>query len=191
MPSIFFTADLHLGHAGILTHQPSRHEAFDNTYHMDDVIIDTINSLVSKNDELWILGDFAWKASKYGHYRHRLNVRKIHVIRGNHDSSSLRAHVSSMNDMVYKKFAGVKFHMTHYPMASWRAREHGSVHLYGHSHGSIENDLNTMYPGRRSMDIGVDCAYARFGVWRPFLLNEIFQLLGVDNDSIRACSVSG
>lgn len=176
---IHFTADLHLGHNGILKHQEHRAALFGDVDTMDGAIIDSINHHVDREDELWILGDFAWKASNYGHYRSRLRVRKLHVVKGNHDSSSLRSHVSSMDDIVYRKFAGVKFQLCHYPLASWRAREHGSVHLYGHSHGKMEAFLNQHFPNRRSIDVGIDHAYQLFGDFRPFSLAEIFSRLNV------------
>lgn len=177
---IFWTSDLHLGHSGILRHQPERSELFGTVDAMDTAIIDGINEFVQPNDILWILGDFAWKASRYGHYRQRIKCREIHALMGNHDSSSLRSHVSSLQDTVYRQFGSTrhpstKIHASHYPMASWRAREHGVIHLYGHSHGSMEATLNAMWPNRRSMDVGIDCAYRQFKQWRPFGLDEIFE----------------
>jgi len=171
--SIFFTSDLHLGHTGILCHQPNR--IFVNTDEMDAVIIDVINSEVKCNDVLWILGDVVWKASKAGHYRQRLKVRELHVVQGNHDSASLRNHVSSMVLMAYIKIAQQKFHLSHYPHASWRGRIHGSIHLYGHCHGSMEEKLNEIWPDRKAMDVGIDCAYKLFREWRPFSLDEILE----------------
>ncbi len=170
---VYFTADLHLGHQGILKHQ--LHRRFTTVEAMDTHLIDAVNSVVGRNDQLWILGDFAW--NKCGHYRHRLNARQIHIVTGNHDSGSLRRYVSSMQDMAYRKFNKVEFHMTHYPMASWRKREHGSIHLYGHCHGTIEAPLNSMWPKRRSMDVGVDNAYFLTGEFKPFSLDEILEKL--------------
>ncbi|MFA5344676.1 MAG: metallophosphoesterase family protein [Candidatus Omnitrophota bacterium] len=175
---IFFTADTHFGHAGILKHIPARAAMFSNVDEMDDALIEQCNQTVQSRDELWLLGDFAWKASKYGHYRQRLRVRKLHVVMGNHDSTSLRAHVSSLKEMEYRRFGTQKFHLTHYPMASWRGRESAkSIHLYGHSHGTIETHLDRCFPGRRSMDVGVDNAYQFFGIWRPFSIDEIIEIL--------------
>ncbi len=182
---IFFTSDTHYGHLNILKHQPARSMMFgDDIDLMDNALIDACNKVVMPNDELWHLGDFAWKASKYGHYRQRLKVRKFHIIMGNHDSTSVRSHVSTLKDMEYRRFGKMKFHMTHYPMASWRAREHGSIHLYGHSHGSAELLLDRCYPGRRSMDVGVDNAFYCLGEWRPFSIEEIYIALGIPDADI-------
>ncbi len=175
---IWFTSDTHFGHSGILKHQPERSALYGcDVAAMDAAIIDGINRVVQPNDALWILGDVCWKASRAGHYRARIRCRKIHVVMGNHDSTSLRSHVSSLDSMVYRKFdrGQQKFHLTHYPLASWRGREHGSIHLYGHSHGSMEEILNTIWPGRRAMDVGMDYAYRVLQQWRPFSLDEIVE----------------
>jgi|WetSurMetagenome_2_1015567.scaffolds.fasta_scaffold03042_3 calcineurin-like phosphoesterase family protein len=176
---IWFTADTHFGHANILLHQTPRLLAFKTIENMDAKLIDKINQYVQPNDELWILGDFAWKASRCGHYRQRLRVKKLHIVYGNHDSTSLRQHVSSAKDMVYRKFNGIKFHLTHYPLVSWRAREYGTIHLYGHCHGTMERRLNTLFPDRRAMDVGIDNMYQLTGEWRPLSFNEICDFLRI------------
>ena len=168
---IWFTADPHLGHPGILKHQPDR--AFATIGGMDSAIIDNINSVVKPNDILWILGDVFWKASRAGHYRQRLKVRELHVVQGNHDANSLRNHVSSMDTMSYIKIGQQKFHLSHYPHVTWRGRTHGSIHLYGHSHGSVEDQLNSIWPDRKAMDVGIDYAKRVLGEFRPFSLDEI------------------
>jgi calcineurin-like phosphoesterase family protein len=170
-----FTADLHLGHQAILEHQPNRQ--FATIDEMDAYLIDQINATVGTKGILWILGDFAWKASRYGHYRQRIKCRQIHVVKGNHDCSSLRSHVSSMEDVVCRTFDDVRFHMTHYPMLSWSGKEHGTVHLYGHCHGTMERTLNEYWPNRRSMDVGVDYARLVLYEFKPFSLTDIARLL--------------
>jgi len=181
---IWFSADWHFGHLGILVHQSPRLNAFGCLEEMDAQLIAQINSVVRSDDELFFLGDFAWRASRYGHYRQRLKVRKLHVVRGNHDSSSLRKHCSTFNDVLHKKFPcdgfehSIKIHMCHYPMLSWAGLHRGSLHLYGHSHGGYEEKLDQIFPGRKSMDVGVDNIFRLTGAWRPISLAEVIQRLG-------------
>lgn len=56
--SVYFTADLHLGHANAIrfTSRP-----FQSVEEMDKSLITNINSRVLMEDELWILGDFSLK----------------------------------------------------------------------------------------------------------------------------------
>jgi len=152
---------------------------------MDTAIIDAINARVGRDDTLYHLGDFAWKASKYGHYRNRLNVRKLHIIKGNHDSSSIRPICSSLNELLSIKIRyrdnepRIKIQLCHYPMLSWDALHYGGVHLYGHSHGTYEAQLDALFPGRRAMDVGVDNIHKLFGRWGPVSLPEVLSYLGV------------
>jgi calcineurin-like phosphoesterase family protein len=132
--------------------------------------------VVKRNDTLWHMGDFGWGARKYGHYRQRLNVRKLHVVRGNHDRPSLRRHVSSLEMMVLRKFEDIKFVLCHYPIYSWPARVYGAIHLYGHCHTMAEDHLDKLLESRRSIDVGVDNAFRLLGERRPFSLDEILDM---------------
>lgn len=177
----WFTSDTHFGHPGILMHQLNRRQAFNNDVDaMDDAIIDACNECVGRDDILYHLGDFCWKASRAGHYRQRLNVRKLHIIQGNHDSSSLAAHCSSFKSICTLKVpqdkpCRLKIALCHYPMLSWDGLHYGGIHLYGHSHGGFEDELNSFFPGRLSMDVGVDNIYQLCGQWRPICLDQILS----------------
>jgi len=175
--TVYFISDTHFGHTGILLHQSARLNAFECIEEMDAQLINNINQIVRPDDILYHLGDFCWSASKAGHYRQRLKVRQLHIIRGNHDSSSLRQHCSTFQDMACKKFNGQKIHMLHYPMLSWDALHYGGMHLYGHCHGSMEQQLNQWFPARRAMDVGVDNIFKLTGEWRPISLEEVMERL--------------
>jgi calcineurin-like phosphoesterase family protein len=191
MPQTWFSADWHLGHEGILTHRLTRDGDFASVDEMDAAIIDGINAVVKPKDTLYFLGDFGWQASKYGHFRSRLNVRGLHCIRGNHDRASLTHHCSTFAGMMHRKFRWpgldhrVKIHMSHYPILSWDAMHHGGIHLYGHAHGIYEDNLDKIHPGRRSMDVGIDNIHRLTGKWRPISLGEVIDLLGGDTTADR------
>jgi calcineurin-like phosphoesterase family protein len=177
---IHFSADWHLNHASVLRWCPERATQFANIGEMDEHFISECNRVVKPNDELRILGDWFWGAKQYGYYRAKLKVRKIHVILGNHDSRSLAGYVSTCKEIDYPKIDGVRFHLSHYPIFSWRGRERaGSIHLYGHSHTRSESFLNEHFPGRRAMDVGIDNAFTLLGEWRPFSLDEILAILKI------------
>ncbi len=161
----FWTADTHLGHKAILKHCPER-MVFDDIKTMDDILIDNINSEVGKNDTLYHLGDFCW--NKAGHYRQRINCREIHVIRGNHDSSSLKTHVSSLELMVFMKIP--KIHLCHYPFETWAAMHYGGIHVHGHCHGKLPRVKNRI-------DVGIDSIFKLIGEWRPISDNELLELI--------------
>lgn len=189
--AIYFSADWHFGHEGILTHQLTRDGDFDCVEAMDDALIDGINAAVKPDDTLYFLGDFGWKPARYGHYRQRLNVRELHIVRGNHDRPSLARHCSTFSDMLYRKFRvpsleqRVKIHLCHYPFLSWDGLHHGGIHLYGHSHGIYEKKLFEIFPSRRSMDVGIDNIHRLLGEWRPISLTEVLRAFGGDVTSER------
>jgi len=153
---------------------PKRGEVFASINEMDDHLIDETNRVVKPMDTLIHAGDFCWRAGRAGHYRARLKVRQIHLSQGNHDANSLEKHVSSMDRIIFRKFHPERhFHIQHYPCLSWRKMQHGGFHAYGHSHGLFEDRLNTLWPGRQAMDVGVDHAYRLTGEWRPLSLEEV------------------
>ena len=58
---IYFTADTHYYHSSIIKicGRPCK-----GVTHMNNCLIDNYNKVVTKDDEVYFLGDFAWKASK-------------------------------------------------------------------------------------------------------------------------------
>lgn len=170
---IYLTGDTHFNHFAITRHCG---RPFKTIEEMNGTLIEEINSTVGKNDTLFHLGDFGWKASDYGKLRMRINVRELHVVKGNHDAPSLRNHVSSLELMVFATFNGQPYHMCHYPFSSWSAQHHGCICLHAHSHGRAP-----AMP--RRFDVGVDVAYRIFGHYRPFSLSEVLDLIDFDSDT--------
>jgi len=160
--NIWFTADPHFDHKAILRHTDRQHH-FADLDEMNDAFVDIYNHYVKPNDLLIIAGDVFWRRA--GHFRQRLNVRNIWVTQGNHDSSSLRKHVSRMELMIFLKTAP-KIHISHYPLASWRWREYGSIHLHGHCHGRLPVE-------ERRIDVGMDAVFDRTGEYRPMHFDEV------------------
>lgn len=143
----YFTADLHLGHANIIKHC---NRPFKDVRHMDDTLIARWNDVVRPEDRVFILGDFAWQRPR--DYLPMLPGQKI-LIAGNHDSIKgvdLQA-FDAVHDLLEIDMDGKKVVLCHYAMRSWNRSAHGSWHLYGHSHGTLEESL--LSP---RCDVGVD-----------------------------------
>lgn len=143
----FFTSDLHFGHENIikLCNRP-----YQSTPDMDEILISNWNNRVRNSDIVYVLGDFAWKHI-HEPYLKKLNGRKI-LIRGNHDESYQYEHASwhaiyDLHELYLNKHSLV---LCHYAMRTWKGRNRGSLHLYGHSHGRMPADS-------QSCDVGVDC----------------------------------
>lgn len=145
MQRFWFTADLHFDHDNIRIHC---NRPFKNLDEMHSTIIKNWNSVVSKKDIVYILGDFAY--SKHSHWLMRLNGKKI-LIKGNHDDMSLKDYrnfteVTPLKDI---KINGNKITLCHYPMMSWNCSHFGAWHLYGHVHGRVKHKS-------LAMDVGID-----------------------------------
>ena len=79
--SVWYTADLHAGHARIieLCQRP-----FASVEEMDEALVENWNRLVEPADTVWVLGDVAMGTKNLGVVG-RLNGNKI-LVAGNHDS---------------------------------------------------------------------------------------------------------
>ncbi len=159
---VWFTADTHFGHANIIGYC---RRPFASVAEMDAALIANWNAVVGPNDDVWHLGDFVMgNGTTADAYLSRLNGRK-HLIWGNHDSKGARAAAgwTSSQPMAEITISGRRIVMLHYAMRVWPKMRHGSLHLYGHSHGSLPGDS-------QSCDVGVDVPAWAF---RPVSLNEI------------------
>ena len=161
--NVFFASDHHFYHKNIIEYN---NRPFTDIYHMNEVLIERHNSVVTKKDIVYILGDFAFTSNEDDIIKiiKRLNG-EIHFIAGNHDkplfSERVYKHFQSFSKSSLKEIyvhdpdargGRQPISLCHYAMRVWNKSHHGAFHLYGHSHGSLPDD-----PTSRSFDIGVDC----------------------------------
>jgi calcineurin-like phosphoesterase family protein len=175
MSETFVVADTHIGHYNVVLHgnreqfiypnpnyDPEKPDHFKTNnpraVHLaqhDEFQIDTWNGRVSKKDDIWILGDLAWK--HHASIIPRLNGKK-YLIRGNHDKMSQDAYrmFQQIEGAHYRYSYPAKIHkkpvmLAHCPYDTWFSSPHGSWHLYGHCHGRREE-----FPWKLCFDCGVD-----------------------------------
>lgn len=151
----YFTSDLHLGHANIIRFQ---NRPFDSVEDMNTRLIQNYNSMVRKNDLVYILGDLTYKISVEESNRliQQLKGRKV-LIRGNHD---LKYDSHLFEDILdYKEFnqEKIKYVLMHYPLLEWNGSYKGrSIHLHGHIHAQHGYNLKNRHDGILRYDVGVD-----------------------------------
>lgn len=158
MSKQFFTSDHHFGHKNIIKFSD---RPFKDVNEMDEVLIQRWNEKVSPEDEVYHLGDVGLNSSgKLREILERLNG-KIYLINGNHEKSAQACHsrfewIKDYHELVVKDKEFERGEqlivLFHYSMREWNASHWGTYHLYGHSHGSLADDPNSL-----SFDIGVDC----------------------------------
>ena len=136
----FFIADLHLGHENVIRFD---NRPFKNMAEMNRVILDNWNSRVTKDDTVYILGDFVWaKEPDWLSYVTAFHGNKV-LIRGNHDpkefSPALRKEFVDVRDYMEITDNGRRVIMSHYPMPFHRAAYGENCWmLYGHVHMTRE-----------------------------------------------------
>ena len=157
MSKIFFTSDNHYGHKNIIKYE---NRPFKDVDDMDNKMIEKWNAKVSKNDTVYILGDFSF--GNHDHYLSKLNGHKI-LVKGNHDSRKINVHNSLFDDVF--NYLEINLDndtfvtMSHYPMLVWNKSHHGSINLFGHVHSLLHNikyDEIMRCPSDNSYNVGVD-----------------------------------
>ena len=148
----WYTADLHFGHDSIISNAK---RPFRDTAHMDAVLIERMWEKVGPEDDLWIVGDFAfgpkakdedWLLSVFG----QLPGARKHLIIGNHDGPLTQAlpwdSVSLLAE-VDDPIADKPVTLCHYPMMTWNHARKGALHLFGHVHGNWQGSANSVNAG--------------------------------------------
>ena len=151
---IYFTSDLHLGHAGII---PACLRPFATVEEMNETLIRNYNAVVGKEDTVYILGDLSYKLSidEIPKLLVRLNGKKI-LIRGNHDKRSCDNLYECATDFERISVEGMDITLMHYPLLTWPNRRRGAVHLHGHIHANVEYNETNRDLGIRRFDVGID-----------------------------------
>ena len=136
---------------------------------MDAALLQNLWACVRPQDDLWIVGDFAWgRKSRDGAWLRgvfdQLPGARRHLIIGNHDTAAtLALPWSSVAQIAEVKDGseGLTHTLCHYPMVTWNRARRGALQLFGHVH---ENWRGT----RNAVNVGVD-------VWdfRPVQIEEI------------------
>lgn len=150
---IFLTSDLHLGH-----NQPFIYEArgFKDIREHDFEIVQRWNSIVTPEDDVYVLGDLMLNDNLSGIRWIRCLNGKIHFIRGNHDTPT-RIELYTKNgfkDEGYvKAFKYHKYHiyLSHYPTVTSNgdieSLHQVTLNMFGHTHSKdmFYNDLPWMF----------------------------------------------
>lgn len=135
----YYTSDLHLGHENIIAHCS---RPFSDAEEMDRTIITNWNSIIKDNDDVYILGDIAFRLTDHDSIPKIKSLKgRKHLIVGNHDVKNLkdarfRECFVSVDSYLEIKENGRKIVLFHYPIAEWNGYYHGAYHIYGHIHNN-------------------------------------------------------
>lgn len=186
---MFFTADTHFAHRNIVRYC---HRPFADSDEMDEVLISNWNEVVGRDDVVYHLGDFALgPVKKVREIIKRLNG-KIYLCEGLAHDTSAKANgdlFEDIRDTFLIKPGGQQIFLSHYMHKVWPSSHYGTWHLFGHSHGRM--DEYTKNEGKL-LDVGVDTH--DFYPWtfeevvdvmktRPVNFNELRRIEGLNFDT--------
>ncbi len=174
----YFTADTHFNHVRILEYCPRPWTFVED---MNEGLIKSFNAVVSPEDTVYILGDFAMgDKDKIPYLASRLNGKKI-LILGNHDYSKpgqprkqlLNAGFEAIVERMMLEDSGKKLFLHHEPLpqSEWGGAD---LHLSGHVHDCYTRASHI--PGQNIkpdpegliLNVGVDvCGY------KPMTLEQL------------------
>ena len=139
MSNIYFSSDLHIGHANIIKYCKRPCTVEEHTAW----ILSIVNDTLCDDDVMYNLGDFmVGRKVKLPALQEIISQLKgtWKFIIGNHDNiEKMRVACKGTRHEVlgeYHSFRynNVKFVLCHYPIESWDCMRYGAVHLHGHLH---------------------------------------------------------
>lgn len=172
MSKFYFTSDQHFRHNNILKFENRPYSSIEE---MEEELINSWNSTVSKNDIVYHLGDFVFGGiTKWREVLPKLNGRII-LIKGNHDNDKVvrKALSEGLIDELhmvghYFKHEKNEFWLTHYPMEIGLRPNKWSIH--GHIHSTPSRHVN-------QINVGVDSGVVNRAFGSPISLSEIMYIV--------------
>ena len=153
---IYYISDLHFGHRNVIEMDG---RPFETIEEMDEALIRRWNERVTDEDDVYILGDFAYRNGfTTDWYLSRLRGRK-HLINGNHDFRTLEngkamAMFASVDKMCYITDNGRGVLLCHYPVAEWYGKRYGGYHVHGHIHNRRDDVYEFMSRYDKALNAG-------------------------------------
>ena len=115
---IYITSDLHLCHNKTWIYYE---RGFQSVEEMNETIVNNWNSMITNEDDVYILGDLMLEDNDRGMELLRSLNGKLHIILGNHDTPArqeLYKELSNVVEMCYAtvlKYKHYNFYLSHYP----------------------------------------------------------------------------
>lgn len=164
----FYISDLHFGHANIMAFD---HRPFKSVSEMNAEMIRRWNSVVTNEDQVYIVGDFHWgKEDEWIEVLEQLNGQKF-LILGNHDITPSRARKLFADIKQYKEIEdnGRKVVLCHYPIPCFKNHFYGWYHLYGHVHRTFEYNMTEHSRYLMEELYGHPCYMYNVGAMMPYM----------------------
>lgn len=170
--AIYLTSDQHFGHDRLFIWQV---RGYTSVEEMNRAQVDKWNSIITDEDDVYILGDLMLGDKSNIDYIKQLKG-KLHIVYGNHDTATRREMYNELPNVVeaqwaimlnYRKY---HFYMSHFPALTGNLEKESlhqmTLNLYGHTH-----QTSNFYEDRPYMyNVGVDSHNGY-----PVLLDDIID----------------
>jgi calcineurin-like phosphoesterase family protein len=192
--NVFVISDPHFFHENIIKFCG---RPFSDKLAMNQKIIEDWNSVVAEKDIVICLGDFSlhvpdkWIISVLN----KLNGRII-FLKGNHDSQKVWNKIAKLMpgkielicdylegyfENISEKFKVLDVVFCHYPFVTWRGKERGSFHFFGHVHGN--------YIGKgRSIEVSLDNRKLFGDFWGPLDIRKVIDYI-LEEEALKTTEV--
>lgn len=165
MSRIYFISDTHFGHNNIIKYCS---RPYSDVETMENEIIKNWNTVVTKRDKVYHLGDFSMciKKKEVERIYSRLNGIKV-LVKGNHDTLGYNFYRSLFDE--YYKYPIILenfFILSHEPMFVNENMPY--VNIHGHLHnGGHEGEFNT---SKHHFNVSIECIE-----YKPIAFDSIKQ----------------
>lgn len=173
MSKVFMTSDLHFYHRQICNYTPFSRGYFSSVEEMNAQLISNWNSVITDNDIVYMLGDFAFAGTqKIQAILEQLNRRKLIMIKGNHDKgTSSKRWIELGFDEIHEQLVishnNQEILLCHFPYITGtegedtrylnlRPQDGGMILAHGHLHSKPEDRIRVTPKGTKMYDVGVD-----------------------------------
>lgn len=136
--AIYFAGDYHFNHSNIIKYC---NRPFQNVEEMNNALIRNHNSVVKKNDTVFVMGDFCLgNKDIIKHFILQLNGRKI-LIMGNHDGYNYKFYMEAGFEEVYKYPIIYKdcFILSHEPLFMNENTPYANIYAHVHDNANFKN----------------------------------------------------
>lgn len=169
---IYYISDLHFGHKNVIAMDG---RPFETIEQMDAALIRLWNERVGDDDDVYILGDFAYRNGyTAAWYLRQLKGRK-HLIMGNHDRHTIQDAKAMECFASAGKMACIvdnerMVSLCHFPVAEWNGKRRGGYHVHGHLHNRRDEVYEFMSRFDRALNAG-----CMINGYRPVTLEELME----------------
>lgn len=140
---LFITSNQQFGRAGAIK---AYSRPFSSVDEMNNHLIKQWNSVVGREDTVFVLGNFAWHPEIAEECLYKLNGDKIHLMEGEWDKASYEVFKNKVDGKLHFSSEGIKniksanVSLSYWPLQDWRRRKDGAVSFIGHYGKTYKTD---------------------------------------------------